>query len=61
MKPLHLDVGVSPLMNEMSLPSWLPDWLTPALELGRPQQFGMAFLLGSFAVATWSNLKRLSA
>jgi hypothetical protein len=39
----------------------LPDWLTPALELGRTQQFGLAFLLGSFAVATWSDLKRLSA
>jgi hypothetical protein len=38
-----------------------PDWLSPALELGRTQQFGLAFLLGSFAVATWSDLKRLSA
>jgi hypothetical protein len=45
----------------MSLPTWLPDWLTPALELGRTQQFGLAFLLGSFAVATWSDLRRLSA
>jgi hypothetical protein len=45
----------------MSLPTWLPDWLTPALELGRTQQFGLAFLLGSFTVATWSDLKRLSA
>jgi hypothetical protein len=39
----------------MSLPTWLPDWLTPALELGRTQQFGLAFLLGSFAVATLSD------
>jgi hypothetical protein len=45
----------------MSLPTWLPDWLTPALELERTQQFGLAFLLGSFAVASWSDLKRLSA
>src|SRR6516164_9201314 len=45
----------------MSLPTWLPDWLTPALELGRTQQFGLAFLLGSFTVATWSDLKRLLA
>ena len=45
----------------MSPPTWLPDWLTPALELGRTQQFGLAFLLGSFTVATWSDLKHLSA
>jgi hypothetical protein len=45
----------------MSLPTWLPDWLTPALELAPMQQFGLAFLLGSFTVATWSDLKRLSA
>src|SRR5262245_44001161 len=45
----------------MSLPNWLPDWVTPALELERTQQFGLAFLLGSFTVATWSDLKRLSA
>ena len=45
----------------MSLPTWLPAWLTPALELGRTQQLGLAFLLGSFTVATWSDLKRLLA
>jgi len=45
----------------MSPPTWLPDWLTPALELAPMQQFGLAFLLGSFTVATWSDLKRLSA
>jgi hypothetical protein len=45
----------------MSAPAWLPDWLTPALELAPMQQFGLAFLLGSFTVATWSDLKRLSA
>jgi hypothetical protein len=45
----------------MSPPSWLPDWLTPALELAPMQQFGLAFLLVSFTVATWSDLKRLCA
>jgi len=45
----------------LSLSAWLPDWLTPGLELGRTQQFGLAFLLGSFTVAIWSDLKRLSA
>ncbi len=35
--------------------------LTLALELVPWQQFGLAFLLGSFAVATWSDLKHLSA
>ncbi len=35
--------------------------LTLALELAPWQQFGLAFLLGSFAVATWSDLKHLSA
>src|SRR5437868_12378819 len=45
----------------MSPPTWLPDWLTPALELAPLQQFGLAFLLGSFTVATWSDLKRLCA
>jgi hypothetical protein len=45
----------------MNLPNWLPDWLIPTLELAPAQQFGLAFLLGSFTVATWSDLKRLSA
>src|SRR5438034_271475 len=31
------------------------------LQLTPGQQFGLAFLLGSFAVATWSDLKRMSA
>jgi hypothetical protein len=35
--------------------------MTLALELAPWQQFGLAFLLGSFAVATWSDLKHLSA
>ena len=37
------------------------DSLNVALHLARWQQFGLAFLLGSFTVATWSDLKRLSA
>jgi hypothetical protein len=37
------------------------DGLTLALRLAEWQQFGLAFLLGSFAVATWSDLKHLSA
>src|SRR4051812_35410708 len=37
------------------------DSLTLSLQLARWQQLGLAFLLGSFAVATWSDLKRLSA
>ncbi len=45
----------------MSLPEWLQDVLTLALQLSRWQQFGLAFLLGSFTVATWSDLKYLSA
>ncbi len=40
--------------------AWIEE-LTLALELARWQQFGLAFLLGSFAVATWSDLKHLSA
>ena len=39
---------------------WL-DGVSMALHLAPWQQFGLAFLLGSFAVATWSDLKRLSA
>ncbi|HVS38297.1 MAG TPA: hypothetical protein VMS17_22255 [Gemmataceae bacterium] len=44
----------------MNLPPWL-DAVGLALRLGLWQQFGLAFLLGSFSVATWSDLKRLSA
>jgi hypothetical protein len=44
----------------MNLPAWLED-VTVSLQLAPWQQFGLAFLLGSFAVATWSDLKRLSA
>lgn len=43
----------------------LPDWFTDAfrftLNLSQEQRLGLAFLLGSFSVATWSDLKRLSA
>ena len=44
----------------MNLPPWL-EGANPTLHLAPWQQFGLAFLLGSFAVATWSDLKRLSA
>src|SRR5262245_22499666 len=45
----------------MSVPPWLSEVLMPALSLSYWQQLGLAFLLGSFAVATWSDLKRLAA
>jgi len=44
----------------MNLSAWL-DGVNVSLQLAPWQQFGLAFLLGSFAVATWSDLKRLSA
>ena len=44
----------------MNLPFRLEE-MNIALELTPWQQFGLAFLLGSFAVATWSDLKHLSA
>ncbi len=44
----------------MNLPFRLEE-MNISLELMPWQQFGLAFLLGSFAVATWSDLKRLSA
>src|SRR5438105_4956552 len=44
----------------MNLPAWL-DGVNVSLQLAPWQQFGLAFLLGSFAVATWSDLKRMSA
>ncbi len=43
------------------MPTWLDEALTVSLQLGQWQQLGLAFLLGSFAVATWSDLKHLSA
>jgi hypothetical protein len=45
----------------MTLPRWLSEALTLSLALSRWQQLGLAFLLGSFAVATWSDLKHLAA
>jgi hypothetical protein len=45
----------------MSLPPWLSEVLSLALSLSYWQQLGLAFLLGSFAVATWSDLKYLAA
>ncbi len=45
----------------MELPDWVGEAFTPSLTLSYWRQLGLAFLLGSFAVATWSDLKRLSA
>ena len=45
----------------MELPSWFGQAFTLSLTLSHWQQLGLAFLLGSFAVATWSDLKHLSA
>jgi hypothetical protein len=43
------------------MPDWLVELGTLSLVLSHWQQLGLAFLLGSFAVATWSDLKHLSA
>jgi len=45
----------------MTLPQDLDKVVSLSLELSRWQQLGLAFLLGSFAVATLSDLRRLSA
>lgn len=45
----------------MQLPAWLQHVLEFSLTLTEWQRLGLAFLLGSFAVATLSDLKRLSA
>jgi hypothetical protein len=45
----------------MDLPDWLRQTLALSLSLGYWHQLGLAFLLGSFAVATWSDVKHLSA
>jgi hypothetical protein len=42
-------------------PEWLAQAFSLSLALSHWQQLGLAFLLGSFAVATWSDLKHLSA
>jgi len=45
----------------MELPRWVGQAFALSLTLSYWRQLGLAFLLGSFAVATWSDLKRLSA
>jgi hypothetical protein len=45
----------------MELPSWVGHAFALELTLSYWHLLGLAFLLGSFAVATWSDLKRLSA
>src|ERR1700736_5808963 len=42
-------------------PPWVGQAFDLSLALSNWRQLGLAFLLGSFAVATWSDLKRLSA
>jgi hypothetical protein len=42
-------------------PEWLAQAFSLSLALSHWQQLGLAFLLGSFAVATWPDLKHLSA
>jgi hypothetical protein len=48
-------------MTSITIPPWLQESISPELRLALWQQFGLAFLLGSFAVATLSDLKRMSA
>ncbi|PSG96168.1 hypothetical protein BRD56_12005 [Thermoplasmatales archaeon SW_10_69_26] len=43
------------------MPAWVDEVLSLSLALTQPQLLGLAFLLGSFAVASLSDLKRLSA
>lgn len=45
----------------MDMPLWSEKLLTLSLELSPWRQLGLAFLLGSFSVATLSDLRRLSA
>jgi hypothetical protein len=45
----------------MDIPPGLEKTFSLSLELSQWRQLGLAFLLGSFAVATLSDLKRLSA
>jgi hypothetical protein len=45
----------------VELPPWVGQAFNLSVTLSYWHQLGLAFLLGSFAVATWSDLKRLSA
>jgi hypothetical protein len=45
----------------MTVPHWLHQALDFSLSLSYWQTLGLAFLLGTFSVATWSDLKRLTA
>jgi hypothetical protein len=45
----------------LEVPPWIEETLRLSLSLSHAQQLGLAFLLGSFAVATWSDLKHLAA
>ena len=45
----------------MDLPDWVREVVNLSLGLGPWRPLWLAFLLGSFTVATWSDLKHLSA
>jgi prepilin signal peptidase PulO-like enzyme (type II secretory pathway) len=45
----------------LSWPAWVQESFTLTLSLSHGQQLGLAFVLGSFAVATWSDLKYMAA
>src|SRR5262249_43046337 len=45
----------------MTVPPWLHKALDFSLSLSYWQTLGLAFLLGTFSVATWSDLKRMTA
>jgi hypothetical protein len=48
-------------VTPMDLPTWVLEVFNLSLSLGPWRPLWLAFLLGSFAVATWSDLKHLSA
>lgn len=55
-------VGALPVVTvTLLLAPWVEETLRFSLDLGQWRTIGLAFLLGSFVVATLSDLKRLSA
>ncbi len=46
---------------QAQMAAWVNEVFSLSLEFTQPQMLGLAFLLGSFAVASLSDLKRLSA
>src|SRR5262249_12126441 len=53
--------GGSPMPDWINLPEWAGQVFSLSLSLTHWQELGLAFLLGSFAVATWSDIKHLAA